>query len=204
VALLREEASGDPVDHRTLAVAVRDALELVSEEGPTLVAVDDVQWLDPSSSATLAFALRRLDGSPVIVLLARRLNDGSRQSDIERALGGDHVRKVVVGPLSMGALHRVLRDRLGAVFPRQTLLRIHERSGGNPFFALEVARALPAYVYPLQPLPVPETVEQLVGDRIATLPAPTRQALAFAAAVGTPSQSLLRRAGVDASALDAA
>ena len=30
-----------------------------------------------------------------------------------------------------------------APFPRQTLLRIHERSGGNPFFALEIARVLP-------------------------------------------------------------
>ena len=48
---------------RTLAVAVRDALQLLSERGPILIAVDDVQWLDPSSSRALAFALRRLDGS---------------------------------------------------------------------------------------------------------------------------------------------
>src|SRR6266568_2097832 len=62
VALLREEASGDPVDRRTLAVAVHDALQLLSDRGPTLIAVDDVQWLDPSSSRALGFALRRLDG----------------------------------------------------------------------------------------------------------------------------------------------
>jgi hypothetical protein len=40
-------------------------------------------------------------------------------------------------PLSVGALHRLLHDRLGRPFARQTLLRIHETSGGNPFFALE-------------------------------------------------------------------
>jgi hypothetical protein len=109
-----------------------------------------------------------------------------------------------VGPLSVGALHRFLRDRLGRSFPRQTLLRIHERSSGNPFFALEVARALPDDVDPLQPLPVPETLEELVRARINALPASTRQALALAAAVGTPSEALLERAGVAAEALEPA
>lgn len=84
VALLREEASSDPVDHRTLAVALRDVLQLLGERGPILIAVDDVQWLDPSSSRALAFALRRLDASRVNVLLARRLGEGVQQSEVEQ------------------------------------------------------------------------------------------------------------------------
>src|SRR5205823_5256687 len=123
VALLREEAAGDPVDRRTLAVAVRDALHLLSERTPTLIAVDDVQWFDPFSSRALAFALRRLDGSPVKLLLARRLGEGAPQLELERGLGSDRVRQLVVGPLSVGAVHRFLRTRLGTSFPRQTLLR---------------------------------------------------------------------------------
>jgi DNA-binding CsgD family transcriptional regulator len=204
VALLREEVSGEPVDRRTLAVAVHDALQLLSDRGPTLIAVDDVQWLDPSSSRALGFALRRLDGRPVLLLLARRLAEGGHQSELERALGPNRVRRLIVGPLSVGALHRFLRDRLQRPFPRQTLLRIHERSGGNPFFALELARVLPADVDPLQPLPVPETVEEVVGARISALPPAVREALALAAAVGTASESLLKRAGVATDALDAA
>ncbi len=204
VALLREEASGDPVDPRALAVAVRDALQFLSDREPTLIAVDDVQWLDPSSASALAFALRRLEGNHILLLLARRLADGVQPSALEVALGEERVQRVPVTPLSVGALHRFLHDRLGRSFAHQTLVRIHERSGGNPFFALEVARALDENVDPLEPLPVPETLEELVRARISDLPPLTREGLAIASALGTPSESLLERAGVAAEALEPA
>ena len=201
VALLRE--SGDPVDDRALAVAVRSVLQLLSERQPVLVAVDDVQWLDPSSSGALVFALRRLAGSRVLLLLARRLDDGAKASGLEQALGAERLRRLPVGPLSVGALHRLLRDRLGRPFARQTLLRIHERSGGNPFFALELARVLDGDTDPLRP-PVPETLVELVRARFSGLPAATLEALALASAMGTASESLLQQAGVVAGALDPA
>ena len=47
-----------------------------------------------------------------------------------------------VGPLSMGALHRLVRDRLGSTLSRPALSRVHEASGGNPLYALELVRAL--------------------------------------------------------------
>jgi len=202
IALLVEEASGDAVDPRALAVAVRGALEVLSAKGPLVIAIDDVQWLDASSSSALAFALRRLDESDMRLLLARRLADGIAPSELESALGPDRVRTSRIGPLSVGALHRLLRDRLGRTFPRQTLVRIHERSGGNPFFALEVARALETDVDPLEPLPVPETLEELVRARIEGLPSETRKALGLAAAWGTPSEALLERAGAPTGVLE--
>jgi hypothetical protein len=180
IALLREEAANDPVDHRALGVAVRDVLHLLGERKPILLAVDDVQWLDPYSSSALAFALRRLAASPVLVLLARRLADGAERSGLEQALDAERVQRLRVGPLSVGALHRLLHDRFGRSFARQTLLRIHERSGGNPFFALELARVLDGDIDPLEPLPVPKTLVELVRARLAGLPAATRDALALA------------------------
>jgi DNA-binding CsgD family transcriptional regulator len=204
IAMLRAETSGDPVDERALAVAVRDVLELLSEREPVVIAVDDVQWLDPSSSSALAFALRRLAASDVRVLLARRLVDDAQPSGLDQALAQEAVKHLAMGPLSVGALHRLLRDRLGRPFARQTLLRIHERSGGNPFFALELARVLDVDVDPLEPLPVPATLEELLRARLADLPAATREALALASALGTPSESLLARAGVAAEALEPA
>jgi DNA-binding CsgD family transcriptional regulator len=203
-ALLVDDASEQPVDPRTLGVAVRTALQVLAEKTPILLAVDDVQWLDPSSSGALAFALRRMAADPVLVLLARRLVEGAQPSEIEKALEAESVQQLSVGPLSVGALHRFLRDRFERAFARQTLLRIHETSGGNPFFALELARALGADVDPLQPLRVPETLEELVRARLAGLPAPTREALELASALGAPSESLLERAGIVPEALEAA
>jgi DNA-binding CsgD family transcriptional regulator len=204
VALLLEEASTERVDRRAVAVAVRDALELLSEPGPIVIAIDDVQWLDPSSSRALAFGLRRLGANQVLLLLARRDNDGADPSRLEEALDPERVQRLSMGPLSIGALHRFLRDRLGRTFARQTLLRIHERSGGNPFFALELGRVLEGELDPFQPLPVPATLEDLVRARLSGLPAESRAALALAAAFGTPSELLLERAGVASHALDQA
>jgi DNA-binding CsgD family transcriptional regulator len=204
VALLREEASGDSVDHRALAVGVRDVLQLLSRHEPLLIAVDDAQWLDPASSSALRFALRRLDASPVLLLLAWRHVDATQPSELERPLGLERVQRVPVRPFSVGALHRLLHDRLGSSFARQTLLRVHERSGGNPFFALELARVLEEESDPLEPLRVPETLDELVRARLSRLPAATRDALALASALGTPSVSLLERAGVTLDALDPA
>jgi DNA-binding CsgD family transcriptional regulator len=204
VTLLREEASGESVDRRALAVAVRDGLQLLSEQQPLLIAIDDVQWLDSSSSDALAFALRRVAGSPVRLLLAWRLIDPTQSPLLDLPLALESVERLPVGPFSVGALHRLLHDRLGRSFARQTLLRVHERSGGNPFFALELARVLDEEPDPLEPIPVPETLEELVRTRLSRLPAATREALALASALGTPSMSLLHRAGIAPNTLEPA
>ena len=201
IALLREEMSDEPVDYRALAVAVRDVLQLLSVEKPLLLAVDDVQWLDGSSASALAFALRRIGDGRVLVLLARRLVDDAAPSELEQALPNERVERLPVEALSVGALHRLLRDRLGRTFARQTLLHIHERSGGNPFFALELTRVLNADIDPFAPLELPESLDELVRGRIAALPAATRNALALASALGAPSESLLEHAGITADVL---
>jgi DNA-binding CsgD family transcriptional regulator len=179
-------------------------LQLLADDVPLLVAIDDLQWLDASSARALAFALRRLGESSVLLLVAERSGDAAGRSVIEQVLGPERVRRLPVGPLSVGALHRLLLVRLGRPFARQTLLRLHQRSGGNPFYALELARVLDADVDPAQPVPVPETLEELVRARISGLPAPTRRALALASALGTASEAVLKEAGVAADALEPA
>src|SRR5262249_38430754 len=128
VALLRVEAGDDAVDPRAVGIATHGALQALAEGRPLLVAIDDVQWLDASTADALAFAMRRLSTN-VLLLLSRRVCPGSRASRLEQVLGPDRIRRLAVGPLTVGALHRLLRDRLGTPFARQTLLRIHEQSG---------------------------------------------------------------------------
>jgi DNA-binding CsgD family transcriptional regulator len=166
-----------------------------------LVAIDDVQWLDPPSERALSFALRRLDARPLLVLLARRT---TQPSELERALAAERVRRLPVAPLGVGSLNRFLRTRLDRPFARQTLLRIHERTGGNPFFALELARLVDAEADPTLPLAVPETLEEVVHQRLAGLPSSTRSALALLSASGPASPALLERAGIGAAELEPA
>ena len=44
--------------------------------------------------------------------------------------------------MNLGALHRVIADQLGRTLPRPLITKIHQISGGNPFFALELARTV--------------------------------------------------------------
>jgi hypothetical protein len=194
VALVAEEAAGRSVDPRTLAVAVRSALAALAAEGRVVLAVDDVQWLDSSSASALAFALRRLEKEPVLLLLARRSGEGAAGSELEHALDGGRVKRLSVGPLSLGAVHRLLGLRLGRMFARSELLQVYEASGGNPFFALELARALERLPTPLaagEPLPVPAGLEALLARRLADLPPRTIGVLRFAAALSRPTLGLL-------------
>jgi hypothetical protein len=48
----------------------------------------------------------------------------------------------VAGLVSVGATERLLRARLGVSLPRPTLGRLHRTFGRNPFYALELGRAL--------------------------------------------------------------
>jgi DNA-binding CsgD family transcriptional regulator len=195
-ALLLAEGSEQPLDPLALAVAVRTTIELLSEERPLVLAIDDVQWIDPASASALVFALRRLHEAPISLLLARRIGAQGEKPALEDAVGRERVERVRVGPLSLGALHRVLRDSFSQPFARQTLLRIHELSGGNPFFALEVARVVDPKGHAIEPLHVPETLDELVRGRLSGLPESTRDALALVSALGTPSAALLVKLGV--------
>lgn len=203
VAFLVEE-DPDGFDPRTLGVAVRSALEVLAADGPVVLAIDDAQWLDPSSASALAFALRRLGDRSILLLLARRLGERAETPDLEPAIRDDRVERLHVGPLSLGAIHQLLQAHLALTLARPTLLRVHETSGGNPFYALELARVLGADVGPTQPLRVPESLEGLVRARVDKLPRATQESLLLAAAAGRPSAELFASLDVTEHVLDRA
>jgi DNA-binding NarL/FixJ family response regulator len=186
VALLLEEPGHIPVGSRAVAFALLDALRLlVRRDGMLLVAVDDVQWLDPASAAALGFALRRLvGGGRVAGLLSCRAERGTV---IEQSLPADRLLRIELGPLSAGALFRIIRERLGRSVPMPLLAKIHQASGGNPFYALELARrSLEA-----GSLSLPESMTTLARERLASFPGPTVDALLEVAALSDPAVSLV-------------
>jgi DNA-binding CsgD family transcriptional regulator len=193
IALLRRESAGPPPEQHTLGVALLGVLRTLAGSKPVVVAVDDVQWLDRSSAAMLEFAVRRLRDERVALLLARRQSSRIDPDGLELALPEERRSMVCLGPLTMGALHRLLTDRFGARLTRPALRRVHEASGGNPFYALELVRALESsgWIRPGQPMPVPETLEAILRERIEALPASVRQVLAAAAAMRRPAESVL-------------
>lgn len=70
-ALLLRDAER-PVELRAVATAVTTVLTDLASRGPVLVAVDDVQWLDPASERVLGFVARRLPAGVGLLLAERR------------------------------------------------------------------------------------------------------------------------------------
>jgi DNA-binding CsgD family transcriptional regulator len=189
VALLRAEPEGSAQGPAAVAAAFLTVLRELASRTRLLVAIDDVQWLDSASALVLQFAARRLEHEPVRLLLTARSEGDAPSLDLVRSLG-DRVRHIEIGPLTLGALQRLLHERLGRAFARPALRRIHDASGSNPFFALELARAAGDGIT-ADALPVPETLRELVQGRLAALPAGTSAALVTVAALGHPQISLV-------------
>jgi DNA-binding CsgD family transcriptional regulator len=188
-ALLLDEPAGG--DARTLPTALVSLLAGVAERGPVLVAIDDVQWLDPASEHALAFAVRRLPVNAAVVA-ARRSQPGERPP-----LGLDSLphARLAVGPLSLAGLRQVIVGQLGSAPARPVLMRIAEASGGNPFVAVELARALAAEpVVDRRVLPVPPTLQEALAARLGRLSESARETALAVAVLSRPTVSLVAAA----------
>src|SRR5919201_2416333 len=192
VALLLKEADGPAPDRRAIGVALLATLRTLAEERPLLLGIDDIQWIDPPTAAALAFALRRLADQPLCVVMTERTgSDAALGHEVARAV---RCERLALGPLSLGAVRRLLQEQLDATFPRPILRRIYDQSGGNPFFALELARALRSrgeLLSPTDGLSVPDELERLLAERLERLPAETGEPLAGVAALAEPTLELV-------------
>jgi DNA-binding CsgD family transcriptional regulator/tetratricopeptide (TPR) repeat protein len=189
--LLRASVDGSAVDQHAVSAGFLSILERLGEESPLLVAIDDLQWLDPSSAQVIAFAVRRLTG-PVGVL-------GTVRGDADGAVAWlqlptlDSITRITLRPLAVGALHSLISERLGRSFSRPTMVRIHEVSGGNPFYAIELARGIDGAPPGADP-PLPRSLAELVRSRLGSLTADVRDALLATACLADPTIALVSMA----------
>ncbi len=188
-AALSLDAEPEPSDPLLVGRATVSALRLLTGWSPVVIAVDDVEWLDLASVRALAFAVRRVRDLPVGFAVSLR----SGHAD---PLGlpdafGDRLVEIELAGLSLGALGRFLRTRADPDIARHSLVRIHDRSAGNPFFALQLARAGDGAL--------PQNLGALVSGQLATVATVGQPVIEQVAVLGPlPLSALVDSAGLDA------
>lgn len=184
--LLMSSASGNRPDQRSTSMAFLSALDVLLEDAPVVIGIDDARWVDQPSARILRFAFRRLGQRRVgTVLCTPSPDEVDVPLGLYDALDPEHVWRLGLGPLSVGALYQAIVAGVGISVSRPMLLRIHRASRGNPLLALEMARALEGARPPPpgKPLPVPTSLRKLFTGRIAALSPATRRSLLYIAAI---------------------
>src|SRR5204862_6528690 len=92
-------------------------------------------------------------------------------------------------------------DELGFRLSRPALLQLYRVSAGNPFFALEIGRAIQRrglVPMPGQPFPVPQNMRELVRDRIEQMSAAARRTALVVAVLADPTLTSVEQAAAAA------
>jgi DNA-binding CsgD family transcriptional regulator len=192
VALQRADPDGADVDPLAVPLAARGAITVLCEAEPVAVVIDDLQWLDPATTGSLAFALRRLALPPerLVVLVGTRPEGGG--SDVISALGPSR-HDLKLGPLDEGAIGQLLRRRTALRWTPPMSAGVARASGGNPFLALMIAEAMQSeasrWRWSAQDghdpvFPVPPSLAGILGEKVALLPDDAREVLLLASAAG--------------------
>ncbi len=166
-------SDGDVEDE--LKRAWRRLVALLAGERPLVIGIDDAHWADDGLLDLVEEVVFRLDDVPLMVLCTSRPELLERRPDFGRS--ARNVTQIELRPLTAEAA-----DELAvALLPdenRALAGRVAQASGGNPFFAEEVAQA----IVEGRPAPadhLPDTVQAAIAARLDLLP-PQREAHASA------------------------
>ncbi|WP_018503494.1 ATP-binding protein [Parafrankia discariae] len=141
---VRGEEAGDRGAELALAGVCERIYEALRGETTVLV-VEDLHWVDAASVEVLRFLARRVEAMPLALLVSYR-DDEIGPGHSARPLLGDFARLAALRTLDLRPLSR---DAVRAVVGGTRLdpSRVHELTGGNPFFVTEIAKE------PDRPLP---------------------------------------------------
>lgn len=176
-----------------VSVALLSLVAVVAEDGPLLVVVDDLHWLDRASVSALAFVARRLRAESVALLFATRPDDDGHTA-------GLGLPQLQLGGLSPEVAATMLDSHLPAGAPPHVRQRLLALADGNPLALQELPRALsPAQlsghaVLP-DPVPVSSTIEDAFLHRVDGLSPAARRLLLIAAAERYGGVDLVLHAG---------
>jgi hypothetical protein len=190
LAAVLGHADGPAPGCESVAGDVLSLVRRLSRSKPVLLAVDDVQWLDPASAVVLGLVARRLDGTGAGLL-------GTARPGAEGPFDCSDLPVYDVGPLSDRASEELLIRRFPELAPR-VRRRVMAQAQGNPLALAELPVPLSdsqrAAAQPLpERFPLTRRLRSALASRIAGLPAATRYLLLLAALDGTGDLRVLRR-----------
>jgi predicted ATPase len=191
--LSRISADGSVTDQRAVAAGFLSVVERLAGVSPVLVGIDGLQWLDTPSALVISSAARRFTGPVAFLTTVRTGPDSGRVESALELRRPDALNRIRVGPLSIGALHAVLSEQLRRSFSRPKMNHIHAVSGGNPFYAIELARAIDDQ-NANGGAALPTSLAALVRARIGALPVDARDVLLAAACLADPTIELIAKA----------
>jgi len=140
----------------------------MAQEGPLVIAVDDVHWADQSSLQALAYLASRIADVPIALLVAMRPHEpGSPDHLLDALRAGPEAVRLTPQALTPDGVTRLVRARLEDV-DREVCAAFHEATGGNPFLLLELMLAVGADngAAAVDPVAVRETAIIPIGDRV--------------------------------------
>ncbi|MEO8719332.1 MAG: AAA family ATPase [Burkholderiales bacterium] len=187
-------------DRDRLFDAVRNALAQLAHAGPLAVLVDDLQWIEDSSSALLHYAIRQLADSPVLFVLSARsgeLEDNASAQPLIATLVRDRrLRRIALGPLRDDDARSMVRS----VAPQADAKRIVAQAQGHPLMLLELARSTNA------PDASTAILEHILETRLSPLSPGAAELLGWASAFGCnfPLEGLIAAQGIELPSIDAA
>jgi PAS domain S-box-containing protein len=175
-------------------------------EHPLVLFLDDLQWVDPATLDLLKYLITEPDLRHLLLLGAYRDNEVSPSHPLLQMLeqirkAGAAVQEIVLKPLSMVHVHQLIVDSLQCEPERAEPLAqlIHEKTGGNPFFAIQFLTTLAdegflgfdsntgAWIWNLARIRAKgftDNVVDLVAEKLGRLPESTREALQQLAFLG--------------------
>ncbi|MEO1061073.1 MAG: BTAD domain-containing putative transcriptional regulator [Actinomycetota bacterium] len=154
---------------------------------PLVLVVEDAHWAGPRLWEFLVFAIRRLAGTSVAVLVTVREGEipGALRSELAWLRGSIGSAPVDIAELDGEAVTSLAAALLGDG-GRAVADEVHRRSGGNAYFAVELLRAIDPGdpVTSFERLDLPSSLRQVIAGRVADLPSPASELLTVAALWG--------------------
>ena len=151
---------------------------------PQRIAVDRVLLRERAADAVTD---RRVVAAAFLSVVDRLADDVTSWLQLPRP---DAIHRIAVRPLSSSALHNVVRDKLTRPIPPAAMARVHQISAGNPFYAIELARALVESVDEM----LLETLADLVRARIGSFEPEAHDVLLAAVSLAKPTVELVGQA----------